>query len=299
MGMLPLVFHIHRFALDDGPGIRTTIFLKGCPLACCWCHNPESIRGEAEVAIYPDSCIHCSACSAVCPVAAVSGSPALQVDRSRCRACGQCAAACPCLAIRTIGKEYRPDELLATIMLDKHYFDASGGGVTFSGGEPTLWMDYLSTALQALKAAGIHTAIQTCGLFSPADFCRQILPFVDLIMFDLKFIAGREQQKFTGQDSAAILENFQRLTIEAQSRLLPRVPLVPGITATRKNLLEIAAFLAGSGYSSCDLLHYNPAGAEKRQAIGMNLPLHPPLARLSLEAEAELRELFLERLGNG
>jgi pyruvate formate lyase activating enzyme len=186
--------------------------------------------------------------------------------------------------------------LLELILRDRHFFAASGGGVTFSGGEPTLGMEYLGAALQALKAAGLHTAIQTCGMFDYDDFARQLLPFVDLIMFDLKFIDAAEHRRYTGRDNAPILGNFRRLTREAGSRLLPRVPLVPGMTATSGNLLEIASFLADLGYRRCDLLPYNPAGAEKRRAIGMVLPRDLPELPLSRAEEDGLRKPFQERL---
>jgi len=294
----PLVFDIHRFALDDGPGIRTVVFLKGCPLSCCWCHNPEGMRVEQEPACYPDRCILCGTCKAVCPEAAISDSPALQIYRSRCTACGRCADSCPAAAIMTIGKEYPLDELLELILRDRPFFNVSGGGVTFSGGEPTLWMDYLGAALSALKSENLHTAIQTSGLFDYDDFSRKILPFTDLIMFDVKFINATQHTRYTGQDNHLILENLRRLTQEAGSRVLPRVPLVPGITATAGNLLEIALLLADLGYLRCDLLPYNPAGVEKRRTLGMDLPLHVPEATFSQREEDEIRELFLERLSH-
>jgi len=293
---LPLICDIHRFALDDGPGIRTTVFLKGCPLSCSWCHNPETMCSERETAIHPDRCICCGACRAVCPEAAISYNPAPQIDRSRCTACGGCGESCPAMAIKIMGRGYPLDELLELILRDRQFFAASGGGVTFSGGEPTLRMQYLGAALQALKAEGLHTAIQTCGVFDYDDFARKILPFTNLIMFDIKFIAAAEHKRHTGQANSSILKNFRRLTKEAASKVLPRVPLVPGITATPGNLLEIASFLADLEYLRCDLLPYNPAGMEKRRAIGMEVP--PNLAELTLGPveEDELRNMFLERL---
>jgi pyruvate formate lyase activating enzyme len=295
-GPLPLVFDIHRFALDDGPGIRTTVFLKGCPLSCRWCHNPESMSVEPELAFYPDRCIRCGSCRDICPELAITDGPPLQIDRLRCTTCGRCADICPTTALRMMGKEYPVDDLLEIILRDRHFFEASGGGVTFSGGEPTLGMNYLSRLLAALKAEGLHTAIQTCGLFDYDRFARKVLPFADLIMFDIKFIAAAEHRKYTGRDNESILKNFKLLASDAGSRILPRIPLVPGKTATPWNLMEIASFLADLGILRCDLLPYNPAGIAKRLAAGLKLPTDLPDAPLGVEEEDDLRNLFFNAL---
>lgn len=293
---LPLVFDIHRFALDDGPGIRTTVFLKGCPLSCCWCHNPEAMSPEREVAVSADRCTGCGACSAACPEAAITNSPTLEIDRNRCTSCGKCTDRCPSTAIRLLGIEYQPDELLEILLRDRLFYEVSGGGITFSGGEPTTSMDYLGEALTALKGENIHTAIQTCGMFPYDGFSRHVLPFIDLIMFDLKFIDAARHRRYTGRDNSAILENFRRLTKDAGSKILPRVPLVPGITATPVNLLEIASFLADLECHLCDLLPYNQAGVGKRRSIGMEPAQGISDASLNLLEEGELRRMFKERL---
>ncbi|OPY90500.1 MAG: Benzylsuccinate synthase activating enzyme [Syntrophus sp. PtaU1.Bin208] len=293
---LPLIFAIHRFALDDGPGIRTTVFLKGCPLSCVWCHNPESMRADREMAFYPDKCIHCGQCRRICPEEAIADEPVLRIDRSLCTACGWCAENCPTLAIRKLGKAYSREELLEILLRDRHFFSASGGGVTFSGGEPTLWMDYLSPLLQALKGKNISTAIQTCGFFDYDVFSRKILPNIDLIFFDIKLMSAADHKKYTGQDNAVILDNFRHLTKEAGHRLLPRVPLVPGISAVPANLLAIAAFLAELGHARCDLLSYNPAGIDKRRVLGKKPSMNLPESPLDPAEEETLRHQFRERL---
>lgn len=292
----PLIFALHRFSLDDGPGIRTTVFLKGCPLSCVWCHNPESMRAEGEMAFYPDKCIRCGECRRSCPEEAIADDPTLRIDRSLCTACGRCAENCPTLAIRKMGQAYSQEELLEILLRDRHFFSASDGGVTFSGGEPTLWMDYVSALLQALKGEDISTAIQTCGFFDYDAFSRKALPYLDLIFFDLKLINATEHKKYTGQDNAAILENFRRLTKEAGHRLLPRVPLVPGITATSANLRAIASFLADLGHTRCELLSYNPAGIEKRRILGKIPSPRLPESPLDPAEEETLRQRFRKQL---
>lgn len=295
----PLIFDMHRFALDDGPGIRTTVFFKGCHLNCSWCHNPESIRAEPEIAYFQDKCILCDACVGSCPEAAITPAVFQRIDRRHCRSCGACADACPTTALKMLGKSYSTDELLALLLRDRRSFEISGGGVTFSGGEPTLAMDYLSEALQAVQAEQLHTAIQTSGMFDYDEFAAKILPYTDLIMYDLKLYDSRQHRRFAGRNNGVILKNFELLTRDASAKLLPRVPLIPGITATRINLLNIASFLAELGHKECVLLPYHQLDIEKRRAIGQGCNQDFLDARLGIEEEQLLREIFNERLSRG
>jgi pyruvate formate lyase activating enzyme len=295
-GNYPLIFDVHRFALDDGPGIRTTVFFKGCPLSCIWCHNPESMRAGRQIAYHSNLCVHCGACVDACPEGIISMNSRMEMDRSRCSACGKCADACPSTAIRVVGEEYPVDVLLDLVMRDRHFFDVSGGGVTFSGGEPTLWMPYLEAVLKALREEKIHTAIQTCGMFDASLFSRKVLPFVDLVMFDLKIFSEVEHSASTGHSNRRILENFRWLARVAGSRVLPRVPLVPGITATPGNLAQIASFLSELGYAGCELLSFNPGWAEKWDAMGMNPNFRLSKSKMAFEEEQVLRNLFCNRL---
>ncbi len=292
---LPLITNIRRFALDDGPGIRTTVFFKGCPLACIWCHNPECILPDNEIVFHREKCIECGRCAATCTAGAISMVSPQRVSRSECTACGDCAEVCPATALSLAGATYPVDVLIRRLLRDRLLFETSGGGVTFSGGEPTLHMEYLGLALAALKQAGIHTAIQTCGMFDAVRFIARILPYTDLVFFDLKLIDPAAHARFAGAPNALILENFRRLTAVAKEKLAPRVPLVPGITATRANLLGIARLLSELGYSDCATLPYNP-GAAKRLAVGLSDRQEVPTGTQNFEKAEELRREFLTHL---
>ncbi|HEX9022767.1 MAG TPA: glycyl-radical enzyme activating protein [Geobacteraceae bacterium] len=295
----PLILHIRRFALDDGPGIRSTVFLKGCPLSCAWCHNPESIARGGETAYFPASCIDCGECRNACPRQAITDNPLARIDRTRCSGCGRCADICPALALKRMGKHIPVDELLALLLRDRHFYEHSGGGVTFSGGEPTLHFDYLCRTLRRLKEMGIHTALQTCGLFDADRFVAELLPHIDLIHFDLKLMDPRLHRRYTGRNNDIIMENFTRLTRAQREKIVPRIPLVPGITATPANLLGIAAFLRGLGYRSAELLPYNPAGIDKLSAIGRKARPGLAAAPLTRQEEDSCRYAFSRALESG
>lgn len=264
--MQPLIFDIRRFALDDGPGIRTTVFFKGCPLACIWCHNPESIRPDAEISFRRESCLGCTSCASVCE--AVTQGAAQPIERQRCTACGDCVEACPARALELKGRYYPPAELAGLLLRDRFLFEASGGGVTFSGGEPTLHRRYLAQVAAELRQHHVPMAIQTCGMFDFESFRDELLPFLDWVFFDLKLADPELHVFYTGQGNERILGNFRRLAAEARSRLVPRVPLVSGITATKDNLARLAELLKETGYDACDTLPYHPGGLAKRRQLG-------------------------------
>ncbi|NVN89275.1 MAG: glycyl-radical enzyme activating protein [Desulfuromonadales bacterium] len=293
---LPLLLPLHRFALDDGPGIRTTVFFKGCPLSCVWCHNPETISTECEIACYPQRCISCGECLGVCPTGAITLEPLVRISRTTCTACGRCAETCPALALERRGEYLPAGELVALLLRDRLFYESSGGGVTFSGGEATVHMDYLEQVLRDLKQRGIHTALQTCGLFDFEHFSTRLLPRIDLIFYDIKLLDPDQHQRFTGRDNRPILDNFVRLTGMAREKLMPRVPLIPGITATRHNLTGIASFLRGLGYGQAELLSHNPGCREKRLAIGREIPEEPTPDMMTIEDESRCRELFFSAL---
>jgi pyruvate formate lyase activating enzyme len=262
-GMTPIapgrILHLQRMSTDDGPGIRTTVFFKGCPLRCEWCHNPESISPHRQIQWLETHCIGCNTCLEACPNGCLSrahqasvdqavAGGAIVLDRECCAACGTCAEACPANALEVLGTNLSVDELVAEVCKDRTFFATSGGGVTASGGEPTLQPDFVAAFLARLKESGISTALDTCGLASRSSLER-ILPHVDLILFDLKEIDPEKHQAFTGQRNEAILESllFVRDYLADRApaaRLWIRTPLIPGATTTRENLLGLGAFLA-------------------------------------------------------
>lgn len=272
----PLIFDIHRFALDDGPGIRTTVFLKGCPISCMWCQNPESIRQEAEIAFRPLLCIHCGHCENFCPENAARMDYPGRIIRERCGACGVCAEKCPSTALKIVGKHYTGKELVKELLKDRIFYETSCGGVTFSGGEPALHMDYLSKVMGELKQNSIHIAIQTSGFFDMEEFRRKLLPFIDLIFYDIKLFNTRKHREYTGVGNERILDNFISLADDQKEIIVPRTPLVPSITATKENLEQIANFVRAAGCENYELLPYNPGGVSKILTIGK-----PPPSSLS------------------
>jgi pyruvate formate lyase activating enzyme len=271
----PLIVDIKRHSLEDGPGIRTVVFFKGCPLRCRFCHNPETQRPEPELAFHARTCIACGRCAAVCPQAAIDLDSDVRLRRDRCDLCGRCAAVCPSGALRRVGRPYALDELVDILLLDEPFYRHSGGGVTLSGGEPTFYPDYLQALLEQLKARGLHVLIETAGEFDGDLFCRCILPFVDLIYFDVKIADPELHRRYTGRDNRRILANLDRLLRLACERVVPRLPLVPGITATQANLEAVVALLRASGAAQAVLLPYNPLGQEKAADFGYPEPAVP------------------------
>lgn len=267
-----LISAIQHYALDDGPGIRTTVFLKGCPLVCLWCHNPETISPEPEIAFQAGKCVSCGDCVKACRFDAIHLASAVRIDRTRCDACGSCADVCPARALQRIGNYLEPGALVFELLRDRIFYETSNGGVTFSGGEPALHMDYLSAVMKLLKENNIHIAIQTAGFFNLNDFVDKLLPYLDLIFYDLKFIDSGEHERWTGKGNAVILSNFLKLTQQNKDMIIPRIPLVPGITAKKNNLLQIADFIQAAGYEHYELLPYNSAGTAKRPLLGKSVP---------------------------
>ena len=247
------ILHVQRLSTEDGPGIRTTVFFKGCPLRCAWCHNPESLSPYPQVQWLENRCIGCGICLQTCPngcltVTGESAERCVNIDRACCQGCGTCAEACPANAMELLGTLVTVEELVHEVKKDRTFFATSGGGVTASGGEPAMQPEFVAAFLARLQEAGIPTALDTCGLASRQALAR-ILPHADLVMFDLKEIDAERHRAFTGQGNERILESLRFVagTIDKQvprARFWIRTPLIPGATATPENLAGLGAFIA-------------------------------------------------------
>jgi pyruvate formate lyase activating enzyme len=263
-----LIGSIGRGSLYDGPGIRTVVFFKGCPLHCPWCHNPEFLSPQPEIAFYPVRCIGCGDCVAVCPEGAASLELVGRVDRARCTGCGLCARKCPARALELVGERYSVDELAEIVMRDRLFYKISGGGVTLSGGEPAAQLDFISPLLERLKQEKLHTAIETNGVFLWDEFESCALDRLDLILFDLKLADSAEHRRLTSAGNEKILVNLTRLMERRPEDVIVRIPLIPGYTATAENLTAVRDLLRGLKARHCALLPYHPFGLSKAGNIG-------------------------------
>jgi pyruvate formate lyase activating enzyme len=275
------LFAIKHYAIHDGPNIRTTVFLKGCPLACIWCHNPEGLNEEIEVVTTADRCIGCGSCVEACAAQALSlSSGGIIRDTDRCTVAGDCVKVCPALAHEATGWEMDVPTLLNELKKDLPFYKQSGGGVTFSGGEPLQQADFLLAMLRACRTAGIHCAVDTCGL-APTETLLKVVEFTDLFLFDLKQMDSQIHQHFTGKSNEQILENITTVAKRGMA-LRIRLPLIPGINSDDSNLHATAAFVAAlPGVDEIDLLPYQSAAKIKYARLGLtNLgnDLVPPTA---------------------
>jgi pyruvate formate lyase activating enzyme len=266
----PLIFEIKGNSLDDGPGIRTVIFMKGCPLSCVWCHNPEGMKPIFEHSFDKRECIKCLACVEVCNQDAITYDDSPRVDRSKCLKCFTCTSLCPTGALSIVGKSMSVEDIVAYVVRDKPFFDTSGGGVTLSGGEPAMFMDFCSELLIELKKHKIHTLLETCGQFDMTSFVEKMFSNLDEIYFDIKLFDESEHKKYCGVSNEIILENFRILSSMNDRKTLPRVPLVPGITDTDSNLNATADFLVSCCMDKVRLLAYNPLWPDKLEKFGGN-----------------------------
>ena len=243
-----LVFEIQRMSTEDGPGLRTTVFFKGCSLKCAWCHNPESISLHPQIHWIGSRCIGCRTCLETCPCLALSmTAKGIRIDRNVCNGCGLCVEECPSTALELLGTAWPLDDLVQEVIKDRVYFNKSNGGVTISGGEPTIQANFAAAFLKQIRARGIKTALDTCGLCSTKALDK-LLPHTNLVLFDIKEIDSRKHLDFTGSDNRVILDNLIHVAGYIDAHLHPeglwiRTPLIPGATDTDANLAGIGAFI--------------------------------------------------------
>ena len=263
------ILDIQRMSTEDGPGLRTTVFCKGCPLQCAWCHNPESLSPKSHVEWLGVRCIGCRTCERVCPQKGIRLDTAGVHTSDTCTACGACAAACPTGALELKGTDHTPEALFKTLMKDRAYWGKEGG-VTLSGGEVTLqWKEALAL-LTLLKAAGVNTAVDTCG-FTRWEVLEALLPVTDIFLYDLKLFDDAAHIRFTGQSNALILENFERLTAACKAagkRIWVRTPVIPGATDTDGNIRGLAGIVRDRA-QRWELCAFNNLCRDKYERLGL------------------------------
>jgi pyruvate formate lyase activating enzyme len=268
-----VVFNIMRFCVHDGPGIRTTVFLKGCPLRCFWCHNPESQDPDPRLVLRTDRCLQCGSCLDVCPEGAIiERGGKIETLSVRCKQCGTCAKSCPSDAREIIGRTMTVEEVMAEVEKDAVFYEESGGGVTFSGGEPLAQHRFLLALLRASKERGYHTVVDTSGFASPA-IIEEVSPLTDIFLYDLKSMDEEIHRKTTGVPLAPVLHNLRLLARQGKP-VIARLPLIPGVNDGAANLEAVGELLASlSNIIAIQLLPFHATGAEKYARLGMPWPM--------------------------
>lgn len=256
MNMKAQIFDIERNSFVDGPGIRTTVFFKGCNLNCGWCHNPESQSQKSQIMFYKDKCVGCGKCKEICPN-----------DFQKCDFCGKCTIYCPVDARKICGKTYTVEDVFGEIIKDKLFYENSNGGVTFSGGECMLQIDFLLELLKKCKENGIHTTVDTAGHIHWVDF-EKIMPYTDLFLYDIKSMDTDAHKKYTGAGNELILDNLARL-LKSNAEVCVRVPVIPSVNDTEEEMQKIRLFFEEHGYpESIELMPYHSMGEGKYEALG-------------------------------
>ena len=271
-----IIFDIQRSSYVDGPGVRTTVFFKGCNLKCDWCHNPESQNIKPQLLYYKNKCIDCGACNYICK------------NKNECILCGSCALICPNDAKSICGRTYSVEEILKEIKKDKQYYISSNGGVTFSGGECMLQIDFLSELLRECKKEGIHTAVDTAGNV-PFSYFERILPYTDIFLYDIKCIDPIKHKKYIGVDNKLILDNLKKL-LKTDKKVIIRIPVVKDINDSYDEMCKIKEFLNTNGaIEKVELLPYHPMGEHKYSALKMEYKKFSSPSKTKLE---ELKSIF-------
>lgn len=285
------IFDIDETALHDGPGVRMTVYLKGCPLRCAWCHSPESQARGPEVVWFETRCGHCGRCVSVCPQHKRRPGLIDPEDRARCTVCGACVAVCPGGALEIRGREVSAGEIADRAERLRPFFARTGGGVTLTGGEPTAQPQFALAIARLCHDAGLHVAVETCG-FAPWETLAALAETVDLFLFDVKHPDAAAHEELTGASNEPILANLRRL-LETGADVIVRVPLIPGVNDDAATLGELAGLVAGLGAARIELLPFNPATGGKYSWVGRPNPM-PDAKRQSPEAIARLAAICAE-----
>ena len=294
-GSKGLILHLQRFSTEDGPGIRTTVFFKGCPLNCLWCHNPESISMKPQIQWLENRCLGCSTCIQTCPQQCLTKTDqGIVIDRGLCNGCGDCAEACPANAMELLGKTASLEQLFDELIKDRVFFEKSGGGVTLSGGEPLMQPDFSAALLRQIKEKGINTAIDTCGVCYTSSLDK-VLPYTDIVLFDLKEIEAEKHRTFTGLPNGRIFDNLLYirdyiLNMAPEKVLWIRTPLIPAATATHDNINGLGTFIAknlAGVVQQWELCAFNNLCRDKYKRLGVTWQY----AGTQLMTEDTVREL--------
>ncbi|MDD4358161.1 MAG: glycyl-radical enzyme activating protein, partial [Smithellaceae bacterium] len=274
------ILEIIRMSTEDGPGIRTSIFFKGCPLSCSWCHNPESISAKPQIQWIQSRCIGCGICVDTCPEKAIEQtSEVITINRAVCTGCGLCAGECPTTAMELLGKKWSVPDLASEVVKDRVFFEQSGGGVTLSGGEPTMQKDFCLSLLKELRGRGIATALDTCGQV-PQNVLAELLPYVDVLLYDLKEIDSKKHKTFTGTGNEKILANAAFAAHFKKTHLYPKIlwirtPVIPGTTDRAGNIKGLGDFIRENLDSAADrweLCAFNNLCRDKYMRLGIYWP---------------------------
>lgn len=285
-----IIFNIQKYSLHDGPGIRTTVFFKGCPLSCWWCHNPESQNPQIQLMHFSSKCNSCGKCEPKCPTSAITVADGkFSLERSKCIACGKCEDVCTQAAMEITGRNISYEELMKEIKKDQIFYDQSKGGVTFSGGEPLMQPEFLLEALKGCQAVGIHTTVDTC-LFAKWSIVEEIAKYTDLFLVDLKHMDSDVHKKYTGVPNEIILENIKKLS-DMGKRMFIRIPIIPGVNDSDDVINRTIDFLKGLKFEQVNLLPYHKIGMDKYTRLEEEYKLKD-MEEPSMEHMTKLAEVF-------
>ncbi|MFX0023063.1 MAG: glycyl-radical enzyme activating protein [Candidatus Hermodarchaeota archaeon] len=267
-----IIFNIQRYSIHDGPGIRTTVFLKGCPLRCKWCSNPESINPFPELFLRKDRCDHCEQCIEACvPNAIFFDNDLIQINRNQCNLCMECITICPLDVIQRTGKRISVQEVITEVLKDELFYNNSGGGVTISGGEPLYQCEFILNLLKKFKEKSLHTTLDTTGYAKGEDF-EKVLPYTDLLLFDIKHLDSEIHKKATGVPNEIILDNFEK-SLKNNKRIWIRIPVIPNFNNSLRYMEELGKFLSNKPIEKISLLKYHEWGKHKYKYLDRIYPL--------------------------